>query len=256
MALGGRCALAFLTACAGVALAQSSQSSLPRIQPTQLAPPAALSSTAAAPPASPAHRAEVSYQLGQLTVIAQNSSLDDILREVARQTGMKITGGVLDQRVFGTYGPAHPSVVLARLLEGSGSNMILRETAANQPMELILSPRQGTPTPPALGAPTSPAAAPVSQPAPPVAQSYQPSPQPVFQSTQTPASVQRAPPQYVAQPSSASATAPPAASPTVISPAQQASPAASNPQSPTGVLTPQQIYQQLQKLQQQQQPSH
>ncbi len=61
---------------------------------------------------------------------------------------MKINGGVLDQRVFGKYGPAPASTVLATLLDGTGTNMLLLETASKQPAELILTPRTGGPTPP------------------------------------------------------------------------------------------------------------
>lgn len=61
---------------------------------------------------------------------------------------MRITGHVADQKVFGNYGPASPSTILATLLDGTGSNMLLQETAADRPAELILTPRTGGPTPP------------------------------------------------------------------------------------------------------------
>lgn len=94
------------------------------------------------------HRAEVHYANGLLTVTARDSSLNAILREIAQQTGMKISGGVRDDRVFGTYGPDQPSAVLSTLLDGSGSNMLLVNNIANTPAQLILSPRVGGPTPP------------------------------------------------------------------------------------------------------------
>ncbi len=79
---------------------------------------------------------------------ADNSSLNGILRAVAQCTGMKITGGVTDQRVYGNYGPAMPATVLATLLDGTETNVLLKETAQDQPAELILTPRTGGPTPP------------------------------------------------------------------------------------------------------------
>ena len=94
------------------------------------------------------HRAEVTCANGQLEVHAQNSSLNSILRAVSNCTGMRITGGVPEQRVFGNYGPAAPATILATLLDGTGSNMLLKETAADQPAELILTPRTGGVTPP------------------------------------------------------------------------------------------------------------
>ena len=73
------------------------------------------------------HRAQIVYAQGQLQVVADNSSLNQILRDIAQQTGMKITGGVVDQRVFGKYGPGAPAEILATLLNGTGCNMLLRE---------------------------------------------------------------------------------------------------------------------------------
>ena len=61
---------------------------------------------------------------------------------------MKITGGVADQRVFGKVGPGAPAEILAGLLDGTGSNMLLRENAAHTPVELVLTPRGGGATPP------------------------------------------------------------------------------------------------------------
>jgi hypothetical protein len=92
--------------------------------------------------------AQVTYSNGLLTVAADNSSLNQILREISRQTGMRISGGVSDERVYGSYGPGTPARILAALLDGTGSNMLLRETASNAPAELILTPRLGGPTPP------------------------------------------------------------------------------------------------------------
>lgn len=92
--------------------------------------------------------AQVTYSEGKLFISATNSSLNQILRDVARETGMKITGGVTDERVFGKYGPAVPSQILAALLDGTGSNMLLLQATAATPAELILTPRHGGPTPP------------------------------------------------------------------------------------------------------------
>lgn len=102
--------------------------------------------TTPAPP--PQQLAHVTYANGQLTVAASNSSLNQILRDIAHETGMKITGGVTDERVFGQYGPAAPSKVLGDLLDGTGSNMLLVHATAATPAELILTPRQGGATPP------------------------------------------------------------------------------------------------------------
>lgn len=85
---------------------------------------------------------------------ADNSSLNQILRDISRQTGMKIVGGVADQRVFGVYGPAPAATVLQTLLDGTNTNLLLRETADHAPEELVLSPRTGGIAPPPPGSPT------------------------------------------------------------------------------------------------------
>jgi hypothetical protein len=126
------------------------QSTLPATNPTALPAatrPAAPQASAAAA-AGTEHRAQVVYAGGQLEITADNSSLNQILREISRQTGMKITGGVKDERVFGKYGPGPAAEILGSLLDGTGSNMLLRETAAKAPAELILTVRLGGPTPP------------------------------------------------------------------------------------------------------------
>ena len=153
--------------------------------------------------------AQVTYANGEITVAASNSSLNQILRDIARETGMKITGGVTDERVFGQYGPATPSKILGELLDGTESNMLLLQATAATPAELILTPRHGGPTPP------SP-------------QGYQeaPLPQPIR-------------PQY----------------PIADQPEENAAHAAAAPaqRSPNDIKTPQQIYEQLERMRQQQQ---
>jgi hypothetical protein len=159
-----------------------------------------------------------------LSISAENSSLNQILRQIASDTGLKITGGVRDERVFGQYGPAAPAEILSELLDGTGSNMILVQGDNNTLAELILTPRQGGPTPPNPNATAfaerrdagdAPEAAQPAPPPPPVVQPFTPS--------VTPASAATSP----ANPS--------------------------QPESPNGVKTPQQIYEQLQRLRTQQQ---
>jgi hypothetical protein len=142
-----RLSAVFCTLTAFPVLAQTTRSTLPAIPPTASAPIAAIATPGDVPGARH-HRPEVTCSDGQLTVRADNSSLNGILRAVSRCTGMQITGGVQDQRVFGNYGPAAPGTVLATLLDGTGTNMLLLETSAEQPARLILSPRTAGPTPP------------------------------------------------------------------------------------------------------------
>ncbi len=104
--------------------------------------------TSAARSAGETQRLKVTWADETLTIAAENAGLNQILREVSKRTGMKVTGGVADERVYGSYGPGPAEMVLAGLLTGTKSNMLLKEGAADRPMELILSPRLGGPSPP------------------------------------------------------------------------------------------------------------
>jgi hypothetical protein len=223
----------------GLGYAQSPD--MPATPPTASQPPAA--TPVAAQPVS--HRAQIVYALGQLQVVADNSSLNQILRDIAQQTGMKITGGVVDQRVFGKYGPGAPAEILATLLNGTGSNMLLRESPTHAPVELILTPRNGGPTPPSPSASGLDDQTPSSN----EMSAGQPvTPNQTAQSAQQPASPQSQgdPPGLIRQPGMVPIYGPGAAAAVAAPPSTN-----SNPQSPNGVLTPQQIYQQLQQLQSQ-----
>ncbi len=123
--------------------------SLPAAQPTQ---PAVQIPRAATQPAPRAYRARVEFDNNQLTIAAENSSLDEILSEIARLTGMKITGGVTDERVYGSYGPDTAQAILNELLDGTGTNVLLLETPQHTVSELVLTPRNGGPTPPSPSA--------------------------------------------------------------------------------------------------------
>ncbi len=129
----------------------------PRAQTLPATPPTALTGQTAPTPGAPAtatpapnppQHAEVFYANGQLQVRADNSSLNQILRSISHKTGLKITGGVQEQRVFGNYGPAPMATVLATLLDGTGTNILLLGGDASTPPELILTTRNGAPEPP------------------------------------------------------------------------------------------------------------
>jgi hypothetical protein len=123
---------------------------LPPAQPTQIQPPTSLKP--AATPTPHAYRARVEFSGNQLSIAAENSSLNEILGEIAKLTGMKITGGVTDERVYGSYGPDSAQVVLNELLDGTGTNVMLLETPQHNLAELVLTPRNGGPTPPSPNA--------------------------------------------------------------------------------------------------------
>ena len=227
-------ATTLLQAQSGSALrAKPSASSAPAVPPT--APP--VTPPLLTPAQRPAHRADVTYADSMLTVSASNSSLNQILREISRLTGIKITGGVADERVFGNYGPAVPSQVLATLLDGTGSNMLLIQSRGTTPTELILTPRQGGPTPPNPSASGSDEVNDSS--------SEDAPPNPVAQPIRPPVPSQYSPRPMNPGDHSVPEQNPGAPNTQPTDPAQQ--------QSPNNVKTPQQIYDQLQQLRQQQQ---
>lgn len=94
-------------------------------------------------PAEPAH---IALTGGKLSIQAKNSSLADILHQLAKDTGMSIDGLSKDQRIFGIYGPDDPREVLSELLDGAGFNVLmLGSTDSGAPRELQLSIRNNGP---------------------------------------------------------------------------------------------------------------
>jgi len=193
---------------------------------------------------------------------ATNASLNQILHDISRQTGMKITGGVSDERVFGHYGPAPPAAVLDALLDGTSSNMLLIQHTDGG-TELVLTPQNGGPTPPNPNAgrdesglerdssarreispriPGQPRFGVRTEPRP----DAPPSPTVSNEAPGEPTPAE--PTQAAAAPAEEPQTAVPESTPA----AEPATTGAPQTQSPNGVATPQQIYQQLQQLQQQQ----
>ncbi|MGD0346814.1 MAG: hypothetical protein ABSA85_08660 [Terracidiphilus sp.] len=106
-------------------------------------------SIADSPPASPApiwpanqppNQARVSWDSRGLEIDASNSSLNQILHQVAAETGAKFEGLTRDQRIFGSYGPGPGRDVLLNLLEGSGYNVLMiGGRDADPPLEIVLS---------------------------------------------------------------------------------------------------------------------
>ena len=284
----------------GVVLTGSAQtgSKLPPNPPTSTSK--ANASATAAPIAATApradtaqrHRARVTYENGLLQVRADNSSLNQILREISQETGMKIIGGVADQRIFGNYGPAPAVTVLQTLLDGTGTNMLIQERPNRAPEQLVLSPQTGGPTPPPPSSPSYDATetepelpqpgaaqpamparsggyAPVSSTPPTMSQpannvlgspnNVSPSPSTLPVTNSVP--VGSLPTPSTAQPVQGIVNAPnppPAGSTTANFTSQtpntnpNTAPTTTNQSSPNGVKTPQQIYEELKQLQQKQ----
>ena len=103
-------------------------------------PPPTLEQSTPTPP-------RVSFQNGQLTIDATNSTLSQVLRAVQSRTGasIDIPGGAASERVVGQLGPGLPRDVLNNLLNGSKFDyVILGVTGKPGAVEkVILTPRQG-----------------------------------------------------------------------------------------------------------------
>jgi hypothetical protein len=127
----------------------AAQAAKPEQQPNTAKP--VPEATATQPPASsapvdhanqPINQAKVSWDSRGLEIEASNSSLRQILRQVAAATGGKLEGLSQDQRVFGNYGPGPERDVLLQLLDGSGYNVLMMGgRGTDAPLEIVLSPR-------------------------------------------------------------------------------------------------------------------
>jgi hypothetical protein len=79
----------------------------------------------------PAVAPQVDYQNSQLTIVAPNSTLADILRAVRKQTGAEIEIPAATERVVTHLGPGPAREVVAELLNGSRFNYVLLGSATD-----------------------------------------------------------------------------------------------------------------------------
>lgn len=77
------------------------------------------------PALKPPTPAQIHWDGKQLTIAANNSSLQEVIASISAQTHVPVTGLQSDQRLFGNYGPGTPQQVLAELLEGSGYDLLI-----------------------------------------------------------------------------------------------------------------------------------
>lgn len=95
----------------------------------------------------PARPPQVRFQGGLLTIIANNSTLADILSAVHARTGavMDAPPGLAAERVAVRLGPGPPREVLAALLNGSRFDYIIlgSETDPNAVRRIMLTLKQG-----------------------------------------------------------------------------------------------------------------
>lgn len=105
------------------------KASKPAVQPQPA--PAPQQEAAPEPPPTPEHGpaspSEVTYRNGQLTIVARNSTLSDVLNQVRSKTGASIDmpPAPSNDRVVGQFGPGAPRDVMAQLLNGSHFDYVM-----------------------------------------------------------------------------------------------------------------------------------
>lgn len=104
----------------------------------------------------PAIAPQVSYQDGNLTILAHNSNLTDILKAVQARTGASIdVPSTATERVVTNLGPGPAREVLAKLLNGSHYNYVmLGSTSDPNAVSRIVLTSKATSTPDAPSAPS------------------------------------------------------------------------------------------------------
>ena len=120
-----------------------------KVPASQIAPQAAaLPATPPAPvmPLWPANEkpleATVTWDSQGLRITAANSSLHQILQDVATATGTTMEGMDADERIFGVYGPGKAREVLSQLLQGTSYNVLMiGEQGEGTPRQIVLSSR-------------------------------------------------------------------------------------------------------------------
>ena len=86
--------------------------------------------------------AAVTWNSQGLSIQATNSSLRQILEDVATATGAKLEGTVSEQRIFGVYGPGQARDVIIQLLQGSGYNVLMiGDQGRGAPSRILLTAR-------------------------------------------------------------------------------------------------------------------
>lgn len=90
----------------------------------------------------------VTLDHGILEVEANGAALNRIVQMIAALGGTRLDGEVGDAETFGSYGPAAPGEVLTELLAGSDQNVVmLGVNSKGAPLQLIVTPRSGEPSP-------------------------------------------------------------------------------------------------------------
>jgi len=106
-------------------------------------------------------RHQVSYEDGQLTIIAENSKLGEILAAVSERLGanIELPASSSDERIWVRAGPGPARRVLAALLSGTDLDYVIQasDTDPEGILSVLLTPRTRTAGAITTGRPASPA---------------------------------------------------------------------------------------------------
>jgi hypothetical protein len=84
------------------------------------------------PEQGPSSPPEVGFEGGQLTIVARNSTMADVLAAVKQKTGAAVEmPAASGERVVGRFGPGAPRDVMAQLLNGSHYDYVLLGSPAD-----------------------------------------------------------------------------------------------------------------------------
>jgi hypothetical protein len=130
-------------------------SNLNAAKPSPMGPPTSAAQSPAPEPPKPDWPvndkpvpAKVTWDVHGLSVEANNSSLDEILKIVSTLTGAKVDGKVGEERIFGSYGPGTARDVVSQLLDGTPYNvMMVGDLGEGTPRQIVLSNRPAGPAP-------------------------------------------------------------------------------------------------------------
>jgi hypothetical protein len=192
------------------------------------------------PPSPP----QVTYSNGLLTIVATNSTLSDILRAVSTRTGATVDAPpqLTSERVAARIGPGNPRDVLSDLLSGPSFDYILvgGDGDPNAVRSIILTPNRSSPAAGAVMAQRQP----VRSVTPPQ-EEIEDEDSPI--QAESPQPVQQPPPQQMGgpQPSFGPQMPPDQMVGQPVSP--EGGPAGQQPQ----IKTPEQLLQELRRMQQQ-----
>lgn len=203
----------------------------------------------------PPNAPQVSYLNSQLTIIANNSTLADILRMVRARTGaqLDIPPATASERVVTRLGPGDAREVLSQLLSGSRFDYVLlgSDSDPRAVTQVILTPREAAAgtmanAGPGGGSPTASGPTPAPMYRPPTPQ-MPPDEDSDSEPEPTPAQVEQPPP---AQPP---AGQPPLGLPQPGQTPPQGTGAVPNQPNPNQVRTPEELLQELQRMQREEQ---